>query len=485
MAEFSTKAFVLFSNDLRTKDNPALYQALQSGYPVLALYIEPEDGLRPRGGASNWWLHHSLNALSDQLDALNVPLVLRRGNAFDILKNVAQETDAKSIFWNRRYDKDGVYLGANIKQWARETGLDATSFNGLLLHEPHSMLTKTDGPYRVFTPFWKAFLSQAIVRSPLPTPQPQKTRPQAPQSEALSDWKLLPTSPNWATGFDANWTPGEAGALTRLNSFLSARIGDYSEKRDFPSIDGTSGLSPHLRFGEISPYQIWAEAHAAPAGPETSVSRDKFIAELGWREFSHHLLYHYPDLHDLNYNLKFNHFPWRSDDQVNHDLEAWQKGQTGYPIVDAGMRQLWQTGYMHNRVRMIVGSFLVKHLLIDWREGERWFWDTLVDACPAANTASWQWIAGSGADAAPYFRIFNPVLQGEKFDAAGDYVRTFVPELAKLPHKLIHKPWTGRASELSHCGVRLGESYPHPIVEHKAARQRALDAFATIKTAAA
>ena len=469
---------------LRTHDNPALEQAVARGEAVIAVFVLDEEDARPLGGASRWWLHHSLTKLQECLAALNILLILRRGREQDIIQSLVLETNAGAIFWNRSYEKQGVALGTSIKQWAHDNNLIAKSFNGALLHEPHAFKTKAGGYFKVFTPFWKAYLR---THEPLPIAEKQaaSTKPvHLPASDALEDWQLLPKNPDWAEEFAKLWTPGEKGAAKTLTTFLQNNIKNYKHGRDIPSQQNTSTLSAHLRFGEISPRQIWHKVKAAALNSGANNS-DKFLAEIGWREFAHHLLYHNQNLQSENYNAKFDHFSWYQGNDHGALLKAWQRGQTGYPIVDAGMRQLWQTGWMHNRVRMIVGSFLVKHLLIDWRHGEEWFWDTLLDACPANNTASWQWIAGCGADAAPYFRIFNPILQGEKFDKSGEYVRRFVPELEKLPPKIIHKPWTASPEDLNQYGVTLGENYPKPVIDHAFARQRALSAFNSMKQQAA
>ncbi|MEO1066188.1 MAG: deoxyribodipyrimidine photo-lyase [Pseudomonadota bacterium] len=476
----STKALVVFRSDLRVADNPALFQALKGGHSVIALFVLDEESGRAYGGASRWWLHHSLTALAKRLCELNVPLILRKGPLAQTVQSIATEAGVSALFWNRSYDDVSVAFGRALKAWGAENGMETESHLANLLHEPHATLTKSGGHFKVFTPFWRNQLSLDAPREPLPSPESQAPVADVPASDALADWDLLPTRPNWAKQFPDHWTPGEDGARVRLNRFLETGITLYEEARDMPGVEATSGLSPHLRFGEISPYQIWHRTKRVTeqVGRDNS---DKFLAEIGWREFSHHLLYHHPALATDNFQTKFNAFPWRDDAETSRLLSAWQKGETGYPIVDAGMRQLWQTGWMHNRVRMIVGSFLVKHLLIDWRAGEDWFWDTLVDACPASNSASWQWVAGSGADAAPYFRIFNPILQGEKFDPEGAYVRHFVPELSKLPNKILHKPWSAKPSELDYFGVELGKTYPNPIVDHGAARDRALNAFKSLK----
>ncbi len=318
---------------------------------------------------------------------------------------------------------------------------------------------------------------------PVARPRSLPPYPSALPSDPLDDWDLLPSKPDWAGGLRESWTPGEQGAAKRLKAFLDSPIETYADDRDRPDLVGTSRLSPHLAHGEISPRTIWHEVDkAVRAGHVPAKQADKFRAELGWREFSYNLLFHNPDLPTDTLRPEFNAFPWKTDDAA---LKAWQRGQTGFPIVDAGMRELWETGWMHNRVRMIVGSLLVKHLLIPWQEGERWFWDTLVDADPANNAASWQWIAGCGADAAPYFRIFNPMLQGERYDPEGAYVRRFVPELARLSSKYIHQPWTAPESVLDEAGIRLGRDYPLPVVDHKTGRQRALDAYQSLKALSA
>ena len=331
---------------------------------------------------------------------------------------------------------------------------------------------------RAFTPFWLRVQSSGDPPKPLPAPTTLGPAPDI-GSDRLETWRLEPLRPDWAGGLRQSWIPGENSAQARLNAFIETGVASYSIQRDRLDRDGTSGLSPHLRFGEISPRQVWHAARfAAAARPALAGDIDKFLSEVGWREFCRHLLFDVPDLADRNLQPSFDAFPWTRDDRA---LSAWQRGQTGYPVVDAGMHQLWHTGTMHNRVRMVVASFLVKHLLIDWREGEKWFWDTLVDADAGSNPANWQWVAGSGADAAPYFRIFNPILQGEKFDPDGAYVRRWVPELGQLPAGLIHRPWSATPLELKGAGVELGKTYPEPIVDHKRGRERALEAYAKVR----
>ena len=428
------------------------------------------------GGASRWWLHHSLEKLAADLEARGVHLVLRSGPSDKVIANLVEETGASAVFWNRCYEPFARKRDEAIKSALKDKGIEAASFNGALLAEPWTVQTKTGDPYKVFTPYWRA--EREVIDPSDPLPAPESLKPwKSIASDDLNDWDLTPAKPDWAKGFAEYWTPGESGARERLDDFLGERLLSYADGRDRPDRDDTSGLSPHLHWGEISPRQIWHATRNASEGKNA----DKFLSEVGWREFSYNLLYHFPHFPDRNYQDKFDGFPWAGN---NAAFEAWTKGKTGYPVVDAGMRQLWQTGWMHNRVRMIAASFLIKHLLIDWRRGQDWFWDTLVDADLANNSASWQWVAGSGADAAPYFRIFNPITQGEKFDPDGKYVKRFVPELAKLPAKYIHAPWTAPDSVLAQAGIRLGTTYPKPIVDHSEARDRALAAFKGLKEAA-
>ena len=473
---------VWFRSDLRTKDNAALLAASQSGQPVICIYVldEAADSTTELGGAQKWWLHHSLKDLAISLNKIGGSLILRRGIPEEIIKQLVKETGAQTVLWNRRYATNHIARDIALKSELKRDGLDVLSYDGALLHEPTQVKTGSGGPYRVYTPFWRAFSSSVEPREPSPAPDKLIAYDDALKSDALNDWRLLPTNPDWAQGVKNEWTPGESGAFERLSDFLDGPIKNYKEGRDFPSQHDTSKLSPHLAFGEITPYQIWAEVNLRH--PENTKNKETFRKEVVWREFAYHLLVNFEDLKNKNYNPDFNNFPWRD----HHDhLRRWQKGQTGYPIVDAGMRQLWQTGWMHNRVRMIVGSFLVKHLLIDWRHGENWFWDTLVDADPASNTASWQWIAGSGADAAPYFRVFNPIIQGEKFDRDGAYVRKYCPELENMPAKYLHKPWDAPSDVLEQAGITLGKTYPSPIVDHQTARDRALAAYQTMRETAA
>lgn len=468
-----------FRKDLRLQDNLALVAAANRGGAILPIYIrEPEEaGTGPLGSAQGWWLHHSLEALSGALADFGSRLILRSGAASSVLNDLIAETGAGAVYWNRRYDPPGMAIDSEIKQDLSGRGLDVKSFAGQLLHEPGKLKTGAGGNFRVYTPFWKALDGSGEPPEPVPAPTALPAPAAWPRSEALGSWDLLPTKPNWAKGFEAEWQPGEAGAHKRLSKFIKSGLKGYRTRRDFPGEAHVSMLSPHLALGEISPASVW-QATRGLSDDHASEDTIHFRKELVWRDFSYHLLYHFHDLHSRNWNDKFDAFPWQDQPDL---LEKWQKGQTGYPIVDAGMRQLWQTGWMHNRVRMIVASFLIKDLLIDWREGERWFRDTLVDADPASNAASWQWVAGSGADAAPFFRIFNPTTQGEKFDPDGVYVRRFVPELKDMPNKFIHKPSEAPLTVQKDAGVSLGKTYPRPIVDHGKARDMALAAFKGLK----
>ena len=465
-------SIIWFRNDLRLADNPALIASLGSGRAVVPVYVldEETEGVRAPGAASRWWLHHSLLSLDASLRKLGSRLILRRGPAERVVAELAAECEADAIYWNRIYDQGSRARDARLKQFFSGRGVVAESLKANLLFEPWEVKTLAGEAFKVFTPFWRACRNLASPDMTLPAPRALPVPARWPASDRLADWRLLPTAPDWAGGMRASWTPGEAAAAGRLTDFLDEALPHYRQARDLPAVAGTSRLSPHLAFGEIGPRQIWRAA----TGRGPSAAAEKFLTELGWREFCYNLLFHFGDLAQRNFRPEFDVFPWES---AALSLEAWRRGRTGYPIVDAGMRELWTTGWMYNRVRMIVASFLTKDLLVDWRQGERWFWDTLVDADPANNATGWQWVAGSGADAAPYFRIFNPVLQGEKFDPNGDYVRRWVPELASLPAETIHRPWTA-AQPLP------PDVYPARIVDHAAARERALGAFRVIKRSA-
>ncbi|MFC4174777.1 cryptochrome/photolyase family protein [Microvirga sp. GCM10011540] len=477
-------ALVWFRDDHRLSDNPALTAALASGSPILCFYIldEASEGFRPFGGAARWWLHGSLEGLDSSLKALGSELILLRGHARDVVEWLVRETDAAAVFWNRRYAAPEIAVDSAIKASLQNKGITVRSFNGRLIHEPWEIKNQAGRPFQVFTPYLRAVLSRALP-APLPAPQaisaghwPSSIRR---AHIPLASMGLEPSRPDWAGGLRRSWRRGEAQAREKLSRFLDTALRGYAENRDRPAMAGTSRLSPHLRFGEISPRQIW-HAVAARVAEEPDLERDaaKFLGEVIWRDFCHQLLHDHPHLPFASHNARFERFPWSEDARM---LAAWQHGRTGYAIVDAGMRQLWQTGWMHNRVRMIAASFLIKHLLTDWRQGEAWFWDTLVDADAANNAFGWQWTAGSGPDSAPFHRIFNPVAQGEKFDPGGDYIREYLPELAGLPAALIHKPWEASPDLLRSVGITPGETYPHPVVPHGAARERALEAFRSLR----
>jgi deoxyribodipyrimidine photo-lyase len=478
-------SIVWFRDDLRLSDHPALHAAVQTGAPVICLYVLDETSpalrpprARPLGGAARWWLAQSLRALDADLRARGARLVLRKGAASAVITELAREVGAAAVFWNDIAIIPYRAVADDVAAGLYRLGIVSHSFPGDLLAQPLAIRTKDGRGLRVFTPFWKRVLMLGDPPQPLPAPTALAPAPDI-ASDALGDWRLEPATPDWAGGLRESWTPGEASAQASLKAFLANAVAGYATDRNRPDRIGTAKLSPHLRFGEISPRQVWhASRFAAAARPAIAGDVEKFLSELGWREFCRHLLFDLPDLADRNLQSAFDAFPWRDDAEA---LRAWQRGRTGYPIVDAGMRELWHTGVMHNRVRMVVASFLVKHLLIDWRHGEAWFWDTLVDADPGSNPANWQWVAGCGADAAPYFRVFNPILQGEKFDPNGDYVRRWVPELAGLPTPVIHQPWQATPLDLAAAGISFGDSYPHPIVDHKQGRERALAAYATVR----
>ncbi|MBL0372859.1 deoxyribodipyrimidine photo-lyase [Rhizobium sp. KVB221] len=468
-------AIVWFRRDLRLCDNLALLAAVRTGRPVVCIYIrEPSDEFAGAlGAAQACWLHHSLHALDQSLAQSGNRLLLRTGNPLATITELTTLTGAASVFWNRRYDADGVRTDTAVKAALTERGIEAKSFTGFLMHEPLRLLTGQNRRYQVYTPFWRAFEAQVRIQDDLLVPSSMAPPENLPGSESLTCWNLLPSNPNWARGFEVHWQPGEAGAQARLDAFAEDSIDRYRNGRDYPADMSTSRLSPHLAMGEISPHRVW-NATSAVFNERTAEDVVQFRRQLVWREFSWHLLFHCPDMATANLNSRFDSFAWRGD---SDNLSAWQRGMTGYPIVDAGMRELWQTGWMHNRVRMVAASFLIKHLLIDWRQGERWFRNTLLDADQANNAASWQWVAGSGADAAPFFRIFNPIKQGETFDPSGTYVKRYCPELAGLPDRYVHRPFDAPDAVLTDAGVVLGHNYPKPLVSHPFARQRALAAY--------
>lgn len=450
-------AVVWFRDDLRVADNPALHAAVQTGSPVLCVFVWDDEtpGLRTPGAAGRWWLHHSLASLTESLERLGAGLVLLRGRSETVIETVLRETDASAIFWNRRYGGAERRIDEAVKTAARASGVEAASFAGTLLFEPWTIRTGQDTPFSVYTPFWRACLAAPAPRKPGPAPREMRGArlPRSLETVTLDDLALLPTHPDWAGGLRETWEPGEKAARTQLERFLADDLDDYREQRDVPGVDATSRLSPRLRWGELSPHQVWHATIEKRQGA-TAQSASTFLSEVGWREFAYHTLFEHPDLATVNIHREYDSFPWpRLHPSA---LRAWEQGRTGVPLVDAGMRELWRTGVMHNRVRMVTASFLIKNLLIDWRHGEQWFWDTLVDADPANNAFNWQWVAGSGADAAPYFRIFNPELQRQKFDPHGDYVRRWVPE------------WDT-------------PDYPEPIVDLAETRRAALAAYDVVK----
>lgn len=462
-------ALVWFRQDLRLSDNPALLHAIERGYAVTPVFILDDENASAwkRGEASRWWLHQSLSALNDSLSG---HMVFRKGDAKEIIPQLIRETGAEAVFWNRCYEPWRIARDKEIKQGLQDDSIAVETFNGSLLWEPWTTLKDDGTPYKVFTPFYRKKCLTIEPPEPQPAPKDIPFGQGVNCNAGLDALGLMPDI-EWYKDMEAFWTPGESGAHQRLSAFLESGLAGYKEDRNRPDMEHVSRLSPFLHHGEISPREVWhtSKAYAAAEGtPSNDI--DHFCSELGWREFSYYLLYHFPDITWKNLQGKFDAFPWIEED--SKDLERWRRGQTGIPIVDAGMRQLWQTGWMHNRVRMIVASLLVKNLLIHWHQGEAWFWDCLIDADLASNSASWQWVAGSGADAAPYFRIFNPVTQGEKFDPDGAYVRKYVPELSHMPNDSIHKPWEAPA---------LCPDYPAPIVDLKESRERALKALESTK----
>lgn len=461
-----------FRQDLRLQDNPALNLACQHTQ-VLPIYIldSMHAGDYQMGAASQWWLHHSLNSLNASLDH---HLSLYHGSALDILNTLIRQYPIKAVYWNRCYEPWRINRDKQIKEALREQGIKVISANGSLLWEPWE-IQKNDGThYKVFTPFYrKGCLNATSPRHPEKAFKHPKWKKDTLHTLSLEKLKLLPTL-SWDTSMKTGWQIGEQGAHQTFEQFLQHGLQQYKEGRNFPAKPFVSKLSPYLHFGEISPNQVWYKVRSLYDDKNT----DHFCSELGWREFSYSQLYHHPNLPTKNLQNKFDHFPWTNN--LVH-LKAWQKGQTGIPMVDAGMRELWQTGYMHNRVRMVVGSFLVKNLRIHWHYGERWFWDCLVDADLANNSASWQWIAGCGADAAPYFRIFNPITQGQKFDPDGQYTKKYLPELAYLPNKFLFNPWEAPECVLHKAGVQMGQNYPYPIVDLQQSRASALAAFQSLK----
>jgi len=466
----TSPVLVCFRDDLRLADNPALAAPVSSGHSIVPVFIwapEEEGNWRP-GAASNWWLDASLRALSRELEERGSRLIVRRGPTSTALAELIEQTEASGVFWNRVYRPLVLKRDSILKSEIQRRGVAVECFNGSLLFEPGTILNSSGKPFAVFTPFWRTCLAKAVAAPVHDVPSRLRVPESWPDSLQVSELRLRPTI-DWASGLRDTWQPGERGARAQLDRFRQTALDTYGESRDHPGITSTSRLSPHLKFGEISARQIWRAID--------HLSGDRFLRQLAWREFSYHLLYTHPQSVEQPLRREFEHFPWKDDPEA---FSAWTRGRTGYPFVDAGMRELWRTGWMHNRARMLAASLLVKHLLIAWQEGAAWFWDTLVDADLANNTMGWQWVAGCGADAAPYFRIFNPVLQGEKFDPTGEYVRHWVPELAQMPDAWIHQPWRAPRSILANAGVELGRTYPYPIVDHDEARRRALAAWRNV-----
>jgi len=463
-------ALLLFRRDLRLADHPALAAACAAHERVLPVYLHAphEEAPWQPGAASRWWLHHSLDALRQRLAAQDAALHIARGDSLPTLRSLIAAGGATAVYWSRRYEPAAIAQDTALKAALRADGVAVHSVPGNLWCEPWQLATAQEQPYRVFTPFWRRLRAQLPDEAPLPEARARKwlRLPGSLPPEALG---LLPRIP-WANGLARQWQPGEAGAQELLEVFADDALADYADGRDLPARHGTSRLSPHLHFGEITPRQI---LHALQGRVERLDARrrpdpEPFLRELGWREFGYHLLYHFPRTPGENFNPRFDAFRWADDDPAA--LQRWQQGRTGIPLVDAGMRELWHTGWMHNRVRMVAASFLTKNLRQHWRHGARWFWDTLVDADLANNTLGWQWVAGCGADAAPYFRVFNPHTQAAKFDPDAAYLKRWLPELAALPAKLLHEPWRDPAA-------LAARGYPAPMVDLGATREAALDAW--------
>lgn len=459
-----SKAIHWFKQDLRCTDNPALALSCLNNEQLIPLYIfDPAIG-----SAQRWWLHHSLVSLQTTLAEHQLNLVLREGDPLTVLLELIDQHQIEAVYWNRCYEPASIARDQQIKAILKARGVDVISCNGSLLNEPWTVKNQSGSWFKVFTPYWRQAVKQLNLPESLVINQWPRSIDVA--SDELDSWQLLPKKPDWAAGFHNYWQPGERGAHNKLSQFIDSTLNGYKQQRDEPAKDATSKLSPHLHFGEISPVTIWHAIEQAKQERHCDLqSAERFLSEIGWREFSYHLLYHFPQLPQQNFKQEFAAFPWHNDEDA---LQRWQQGMTGFPIIDAGMRELWHTGYMHNRVRMIVASFLTKDLLIDWRIGAEWFWNTLLDADLANNSASWQWVAGCGADAAPYFRIFNPVLQSEKFDPQGIYIKRWVPELAQVPAKWLHKPWDAE--------IKV-KGYPKPLVDHAKARELALAYYKNMK----
>ena len=463
------KNLIWFRNDLRLTDNPALHRASETG-EVIPIYIVTPEIMSSLGQASKIWLHNSLDKLNK---SIGYKIDFYKGNPNEIFTKIIKLEKIQEIFWNKTFEPYNLVNDDELITELNKVGVSCHSLNGSLLWEPSSILKKDETPYKVFTPYYrKGCLLSEPPREPLISPK-SINWVSGNGKLSLEDLKLLPDH-DWRKKLESHWEMGEAAANDRLEEFLGNGIRYYKTGRNYPSKSYVSRLSPHIHFGELSPNQVWYRTRSL--GHNKNI--DHFCSELGWREFSHYLIHHFPDMLSENLNRKFDYFPWDNNEEL---IRSWKLGRTGYPIIDAGMKELWETGYMHNRLRMIVGSFLVKNLLLHWHHGESWFWDCLFDADLANNSAGWQWIAGCGADAAPYFRIFNPITQGLKFDSKGDFVRRFIPELANLPNSVLFTPWEASEEILDKCKVKLGETYPKPIVGLKVSRQRALEAFSSLK----
>jgi deoxyribodipyrimidine photo-lyase len=468
-------AIVWFQQDLRLADHAALIRAVESGARVVPLFIlETGDGsLWAPGAASRAWLHHSLVALADSLEQRGNRLILRKGNSLEILDTIVQETGADAVYAHNQYQPASRQRDEQIADSLSKQQVGFIRLNGSLLSPPGALMTRDGSPYRVFTPFWKAFLRDYVIDEPQPAPARIPAFRSALQSLTVDELDLRPSHP-WGEELMQHWQTGEPAAQKLLGTLDAELIANYPDHRDLPATPGTTGLSPYLHFGELGPRQVAArleQLRHSCRSPGVSTGAETVLRQLVWRDFAHHILFHFPETASAPMNRRFESFPWRHDQQLLH---AWQRGKTGIPIVDAGMRELWRTGWMHNRVRLICASLLTKNMRIHWLEGATWFWDTLVDADLPQNSMNWQWVAGSGVDAAPYFRIFNPVTQGEKFDPEGVYVRRWLPELGRLPNKWIHKPWQAPRDILETGGVSLGEHYPLPVVDLKTSREDAL-----------
>lgn len=468
---------VWFRQVMRLADHPALLAAVATGQQIVPVFILDDDapGKWRLGGARRWWLHHSILSLDRSLRKGGARLLLRRGPTVQQLLDVAGQLGARTVYATRSSEPWASKLEAEVQTALAGADVELKRFPGSTLVEPEEVRSKSGHPLTIYAPFRRAVMALEVP-TPRPVPDEIPSPSRLPKGDKLDDWELLPRAPDWAGGLRETWVPGEQAAASQLDAFLETGLASYHELRDRPDLPGTSRLSPYLANGEISARTCWHAAQVRGGG----AGADAFLRELIWREYSHHLLYHRPRLPDAAVRPEYGHLRWRRDTAA---LRAWEKGRTGYPMVDAGMRQLWRIGWMHNRVRMITASFLIKHLLLSWQTGEAWFWDTLVDADLASNAVNWQWVAGSGADAAPYFRIFNPVKQGQEHDPQGDYVRRWVPELAKLPSPYIHSPWLAPKDDLERAGIALGKTYPRPIVDHAWARARALTAFEEMRAA--